>query len=166
MKGKIIKWVDDRGFGFIQSHNAAGEIFAHISQFKKGYRRPKVGDEVEFQLEYKDDKTNAKLISLVGVQPSKSRSSFVTKILVLAVITIGILGYQFFSESNVSKNDSAPLFDTTPAYENMGFSCDGKTYCSEMKSCDEAKFYIANCPNTKMDGNGDGVPCESQHCNF
>ncbi|MUK61504.1 cold-shock protein [Aliivibrio fischeri] len=166
MKGKIIKWVDDRGFGFIQSDNGSGDIFAHISQFKKGYRRPQVGDEVAFLIEYKNDKTNAKSISLIGVQPSKSRSSFVTKILVLAVITIGILGYQFLSKSNVSKNDSAPLLITTPAYENMGFSCDGKTYCSEMRSCDEAKFYIANCPNTKMDGDGDGVPCESQHCNF
>ncbi|WP_375320656.1 excalibur calcium-binding domain-containing protein [Aliivibrio logei] len=29
-----------------------------------------------------------------------------------------------------------------------------------------SRFYIANCPNTKMDGDGDGVPCESQHCNF
>ncbi len=85
----------------------------------------------------------------------------------LAVITIGILGYQFLSKSNVSKSDSTPLLITTPAYEKaMGFSCDGKTYCSEMRSCDEAKFYITNCPNTKMDGDGDGVPCESQHCNF
>jgi hypothetical protein len=34
-----------------------------------------------------------------------------------------------------------------------------------MSSCQEARFYLANCPNTKMDGDGDGVPCESQWCN-
>ena len=41
----------------------------------------------------------------------------------------------------------------------------GKTDCSQMSSCEEAKFHIRNCPTTKMDGDGDGVPCESQWCN-
>ncbi|TOF28413.1 cold-shock protein, partial [Vibrio parahaemolyticus] len=49
-----------------------------------------------------------------------------------------------------------------PEYENMGFSCQGKTYCSEMVSCNEAKFYLSNCPNVKIDGDNDGIPCESQ----
>jgi len=31
-----------------------------------------------------------------------------------------------------------------------------------MKSYDEVVFFIDNCPGTKMDGDGDGVPCESQ----
>ncbi len=44
------------------------------------------------------------------------------------------------------------------------FSCQGKQYCSEMRSCEEAKYYLSNCPNTKMDGDHDGVPCESQWC--
>lgn len=44
------------------------------------------------------------------------------------------------------------------------FSCDGRTHCSQMTSCDEAMFFIKNCPNTQMDGNGDGVPCEKQWC--
>ena len=43
------------------------------------------------------------------------------------------------------------------------FRCDGRTHCSEMTSCAEAKFFLANCPGVKMD-NGDGVPCESQWC--
>jgi hypothetical protein len=44
------------------------------------------------------------------------------------------------------------------------FKCKGKTYCSEMSSCKEAKFYLRNCPGTKMDGDHDGIPCESQWC--
>ncbi len=51
-----------------------------------------------------------------------------------------------------------------PVYENMGFSCQGKTHCSQMTSCNEAKFYLKNCPNVKIDGDNDGVPCESQLC--
>jgi hypothetical protein len=34
-----------------------------------------------------------------------------------------------------------------------------------MRSCAEARFYLATCPDTQMDGDGDGIPCEDQHCN-
>ena len=44
------------------------------------------------------------------------------------------------------------------------FKCEGKTYCSQMSSCEEATFYINNCPDTKMDGDGDGIPCRRQWC--
>ena len=45
------------------------------------------------------------------------------------------------------------------------FACDGRTHCSQMHSCAEATYFIKHCPNTKMDGNNDGVPCEQQWCN-
>ncbi|MEY4753994.1 MAG: hypothetical protein RJA44_1669 [Pseudomonadota bacterium] len=45
-----------------------------------------------------------------------------------------------------------------------GFSCDGRQYCSQMRSCAEAKYFLANCPGVKMDGDGDGIPCEAQWC--
>ncbi|MEY4590115.1 MAG: hypothetical protein RL497_2191 [Pseudomonadota bacterium] len=44
------------------------------------------------------------------------------------------------------------------------FKCEGKTYCSQMSSCDEARFYLNNCPGTKMDGDNDRIPCEEQWC--
>lgn len=44
------------------------------------------------------------------------------------------------------------------------FKCDGRTYCSQMTSCDEATFFLKNCPDVKMDGNNDGIPCEKQWC--
>jgi len=44
------------------------------------------------------------------------------------------------------------------------YRCDGRTRCSQMTSCEEATFFLRNCPDTKMDGNGDGVPCERQWC--
>lgn len=47
---------------------------------------------------------------------------------------------------------------------NSTFKCSGKIYCSEMSSCAEAKFYLRNCPGTKMDGDNDGIPCENQWC--
>jgi hypothetical protein len=45
-----------------------------------------------------------------------------------------------------------------------GFRCEGKTHCSQMSSCAEATFYLQNCPGTKIDGDGDGIPCETQYC--
>lgn len=49
---------------------------------------------------------------------------------------------------------------STPKY-----TCDGRTHCSQMTSCEEATFFLRNCPGTKMDGDGDGIPCERQFCN-
>jgi hypothetical protein len=51
----------------------------------------------------------------------------------------------------------------TPSDKSQ-FKCDGRTYCSQMTSCEEATFFLRNCPDTKMDGNHDGVPCERQWC--
>lgn len=42
------------------------------------------------------------------------------------------------------------------------YQCDGRTHCSQMRSYDEAVFFLRNCPGTQMDGNHDGVPCERQ----
>lgn len=53
---------------------------------------------------------------------------------------------------------------TIPKVDNSKFKCDGRTHCSQMNSCEEAIFFIQNCPNTKMDGNNDGIPCEKQWC--
>jgi len=51
-----------------------------------------------------------------------------------------------------------------PAAAVEQFRCDGRMHCSEMRSCAEATYFIQHCPNTKMDGDGDGVPCERQWC--
>ncbi|MCD6433191.1 MAG: excalibur calcium-binding domain-containing protein [Sulfurimonas sp.] len=45
------------------------------------------------------------------------------------------------------------------------YECDGRKYCSQMSSCSEAVYFLNNCPDPRMDGNNDGVPCEKQHCN-
>lgn len=44
------------------------------------------------------------------------------------------------------------------------FRCDGRIHCSQMTSCTEATYFLRNCPGTKMDGDNDGVPCETQWC--
>jgi hypothetical protein len=39
--------------------------------------------------------------------------------------------------------------------------CSGKRTCGEMNSCAEANFYLDECGVSRLDGDGDGVPCES-----
>lgn len=61
----------------------------------------------------------------------------------------------------IGANESA----STVAGEAVGsFKCQGKMRCPEMSSCSEAKFYLNNCPNVEIDGDGDGIPCEDQLC--
>ena len=44
------------------------------------------------------------------------------------------------------------------------YRCDGRTRCSQMTSCDEARHFLTHCPGVQMDGDRDGVPCETQWC--
>ena len=47
---------------------------------------------------------------------------------------------------------------------SYGYECNGRHYCSEMASCEEAQWVLNNCPDPRMDGDHDGIPCEQQHC--
>ncbi|MGY3902323.1 cold shock domain-containing protein [Aeromonas lusitana] len=63
-----------------------------------------------------------------------------------------------FSQNEASSSYSAPQ---TPAFARQ---CDGRQHCAQMTSCEEATWFLRNCPNMKMDGEGDGIPCEQQWC--
>ncbi|MBW2542941.1 MAG: thermonuclease family protein [Deltaproteobacteria bacterium] len=39
--------------------------------------------------------------------------------------------------------------------------CGTRTYCSQMASCKEARFYFEHCGVDRLDGDGDGIPCEA-----
>lgn len=39
--------------------------------------------------------------------------------------------------------------------------CESKRYCREMVSCEEARFYLESCGLSRLDGDQDGVPCET-----
>lgn len=51
-----------------------------------------------------------------------------------------------------------------PATAAIRYRCDGRTHCNQMTSCAEARYFLAHCPGVKMDGDGDGIPCEMQWC--
>lgn len=41
------------------------------------------------------------------------------------------------------------------------YTCSGKTRCGQMTSCSEAYFYLNSCGVKSLDGDKDGVPCET-----
>ena len=61
----------------------------------------------------------------------------------------------------IKLRESAPIAASASTAESR---CDGRTHCSHRRSCEEAKYCIQHCPNTQMDGDRDGVPCEEQWC--
>ena len=66
-KGQLVKWKDDRGFGFIKPETNSKEIFLHISALAGATRRPKVGDTILYdQVIGKDGKTSAANASIQG----------------------------------------------------------------------------------------------------
>jgi len=68
------------------------------------------------------------------------------------------------SPSSVPRTKRAPTAEAsrTPAIYSK---CDGRTRCSQMTSCEEARYFLQHCPDTQMDGDNDGEPCERQWCN-
>lgn len=41
------------------------------------------------------------------------------------------------------------------------YTCGTKTYCTQMVSCEEARYFFTTCNLQRLDGDNDGIPCES-----
>ena len=201
-QGKIFKWIDDKGYGFISADGSAEQVFVHISAFPKGLTRPVIGEVVTFEIA-KDTIKGLQAYNvlypnrLVHAQPRvkakivKKEKSYSVIIIVLLMVFCSLPLYQFYKrvsgvDSSLQKTteyansieaakEMKPksfLLNTGNSSSNVSnnsndgnhFQCSGKSRCNEMTSCDEAKFYLSNCPGTITDGDGDGIPCEDQWC--
>lgn len=68
MKGKVYKWSEEKGFGFILSEEFSEKIFFHISDVKTSTRRPQNDDVVLFELMRDDQqRPRAKHIVIEGI---------------------------------------------------------------------------------------------------
>ncbi|EPF21158.1 MAG: excalibur calcium-binding domain-containing protein [Microcystis aeruginosa Ma_MB_F_20061100_S19] len=83
---------------------------------------------------------------------------------VIVILILSFLSEQISIKSPISGNQTLNNLAVANNNNRPKFRCDGRTHCSQMTSCAEATFFLRNCPNVKMDGDGDGVPCESQWC--
>lgn len=56
--------------------------------------------------------------------------------------------------------DNLGLWSGGKKTESKDFRCGSKRYCYEMKSCQEAMFYLKRCGLKRLDRDRDGIPCE------
>jgi uncharacterized membrane protein YsdA (DUF1294 family)/cold shock CspA family protein len=83
LKGKLISWKDDKGFGFIQPEDGSKEIFLHISSLDST-RRPKSGDIIYYELAMgqrgKMQAVNARIEGVPLATPEPSPQSSPTRL--------------------------------------------------------------------------------------
>jgi len=97
-----------------------------------------------------------------------SLTKWITAIFIvgIAAIAYNLLISETKDEPGSPIEPSSPVMNPQITEPQNNYACEGKQYCTEMLSCEEARFYLENCPNVKIDGDNDGVPCETQWCNF
>ena len=180
-KGTLAKWNADRGFGFIRPMEPGPDVFVHASAFGRGEAPPKVGEALTYELTAgPDGRPRAVAVARSGAasrparpradrRPPRRESPLTGRLVRLGVIALGAVvgfGYQSFLRKEPAASDAATVGDVLEQLQAAPsrYACDGRTHCSQMGSCEEATWVLEHCPNTEMDGDGDGVPCERQWC--
>lgn len=188
--GILTSWNSATGSGIITPGKGGDDIAAHSPAFPQDGIVPAVGQALSFQVELgPDGNKRAHSIARPRASPrsaardteAQSSSSLVTAALLIlaasAALSYAIIrhdGRQAALETEASADVAhaagIPHEHRTDLVAASRFArppsaaCDGRTRCSQMKSCEEAKFFMDNCPGAEMDGDGDGLPCESQWC--
>jgi cold shock CspA family protein len=178
-QGRIVEWNDARGFGFVQWHGGDERAFAHINAFERGVR-PCLGDVVTYDVVAGDRGPKAIAIRTPGASPAIRRAAaprrgwtlhralrgVITAAVLVVLITAGWRHYAAHQAAQLPALALAPFASPmsidAPVTRRPAFECTGKQHCSQMSSCEEARFYLAHCPDTKMDGDRDGLPCEDR----
>jgi len=175
--GTLKSWNADRGFGFITPDDGGADIFVHITQFPRGGSPPVPGQKLQFDVgRGRGGQVQAVRVRREGESPAapvrtrqrrSSRSSGpFTALFLLGVVAV--VGFNAWQKREQARFSPLPLTGQseveTPAPAASRFRCDGRKRCPDMHSCEEATFFLQNCPGVEMDGDGDRVPCEGQWC--
>lgn len=166
------------------------DVFVHISAFNSS-ERPEVGQILSYEMEADmAGRPRAVRVLRPGERRSRDpqsrplhlarngglRRGYLAFSLILLLATDAYAWQRMSSPRPIvidnthlpalGASNSANASKLTPALHTQPspYQCDGRIHCSEMRSCAEAKYFLKNCPGTKMDGDNDGTPCESQWC--
>lgn len=191
-EGIIKTYNEEKGFGFIQIENQKKDLFFHIKDLPNKQCLPKIGEKLKFRIVSDNNgkmkaenivRLDLKIKEINNTIPNKtsyrSKRKPPKKTFNFISLLIGLIIFSIFLAillpflSNIYQREtlkrqvaeptqkvSSPISSNTNVTSQ--YSCDGRVHCSQMNSYDEAVFFINNCPGTKMDGDGDGEPCEGQ----
>jgi cold shock CspA family protein len=192
-QGKLQDWDPVTGMGFVKQDKAGPAIRISSSGFRKTPETLQNGDTIFFQIDIDAQDQPKAVLAYKAGQHSAPTSVVLKPALPLlplqhvlsAVVTVFIiawLGYQslylFNAEAALPQDlpqqqiehqpepgdAEQPLWPPIPTRSVSQFSCEGKQRCPQMQSCEEAVFYLQNCPDVAIDGDHDGIPCEQQWC--
>lgn len=169
-RGQLTKWDNTKGFGFIKSSELKQDTFIHISALKHMSRKPKQGDFIHFDIEQHKGKNRATNARIEGVKANssfkvskgykpRSGNKFIYAVVIVAIASFTFHRLDLGQSNQAPKTLSVP--NPTKRMTTQQFTCDGRQHCSQMTSRAEAEYFIKHCPNTKMDGDNDGIPCEN-----
>lgn len=128
-RGKLTQWFDDKGYGFIQTDEVEGNVFAHISAFPSGETFPELNEILIFDLN-QDEEKGAQAHNIlyanrarpaISIKPAKikvaERKKSYTGLLVM--IFIGFIVLQYLPSKHSISNDSQPETVVTPSVKTQ-----------------------------------------------
>ena len=190
IEGTVKTYNSKKGFGFIKVDGEKKDIFFHITNCPNKHVEPKQGERFKFIVAHDNGKLKADNIIRLDLKmeaerhtpqsralsqervsskkkypKNKSSGGFVFMIIGLLLIA-GLVyviyhKYQRINLASQSPDQMQRVVEPSTNSNPNGYSCDGRIHCSQMNSREEARWFVRNCPGTRMDGNNDGEPCEN-----
>lgn len=180
MMGTLVSWDGDRGIGHVAPADGGEEIRIHVAAFPVEGGEPRIGERLWFEIA--TDKDGHRIASAVGRETATAgtaappcppseilhhRRGLPARPLLLMAVALGMFAFQHWwptTDTAEIQQASVPAEDqdARPAVATAPFDCDGRTRCSQMRSCDEARQFHLHCPEATLDERGDGVACATR----
>ena len=191
VEGKVKSYIVERGFGFISMDGESKDLFFHVKDFPNKSVEPKIGEKLKFRIVEDNGKFKADQIVRLDVkiesvthtpqsraqvnrshrdrpqakQAKQSGGVFTTIIGLVVMAGLAYMVYGKYQRWQLAQQPVVTPVQTvvTKSIDSNpnGYHCDGRIHCGQMNSREEARWFVRNCPGTKMDGNNDGEPCEN-----
>ena len=79
MQGTIIRWDNERGFGFVKEEITGTEIFIHISTLNIRNPAPEIGEKIEFETTFNEQKGKTEVKQATYLDKNRKHTSTTSK---------------------------------------------------------------------------------------